>query len=197
VITSRHQLLMPSCLSTIFTLAHTSEVPPQAPAPVLQMWRGAAYIFFMTGLKGRGVIHLACIWVYLTSYVSSPSSSSLYIFRILLFFLSFQSSLLHPLVFFLILITSSSSSPFLPYPLHPSRLLSSLIIPSFTCSLFYTFLIFLFFLSFPCSLPHSSNPLPYPHIFLVFLSHLFLILTIHSSSHFYLSLKYLLLLLFL
>ncbi len=134
------------------------------------MWRGAAYIFFMTGLKGRGVIHLACTWVYLTSYTSLPHPPHLFI-SCSSFSLSYPSN---PL--FLILLSSFLNSPFsllifpiavytlsfpsssLPYSPHPLLVLSS--IPS---------LFFLFFLSSPCSLSYPPNPLLYPHLFSYFL----------------------------
>jgi hypothetical protein len=90
-----------------------------------------------------------------------------FLFLILPILSSLSSYLLsyppHPL-------SASSSSKFLTYPPHPFRLSLFLIHPILsTCLLFYTFLIFLFFLSSPCSLPHSSNPLPYPHLFSYFL----------------------------
>jgi hypothetical protein len=180
VITSRHQFLMPSCLSTIHPCSHLrgchhrrrrqscrcEEAPPIYFYDWLEVERCDSFGVYMS------VSHLLRIF---------PIPSSLYIFLILLSFLSFQSSLPYPLIFFFI---SPSSLRIYPHnsfsiilPILPI-FLYSFFTPSFTCLLFYTFLIFIFFLFSSCSLPHSSNPLPYPRLFLIFLSYLFLIFII-------------------
>jgi hypothetical protein len=180
---------MPSCLSTIHPCSHLRGCHHRRRRQSCRCEEAPPIYIFYDWLEGErcdsfgvymSVSHLLRIF---------PIPSSLHIFLILFSFLSFPFSLPYPLIL-LSSSLSSTSSYLLSYPLSSTLFkltlillilpvfLSSLFIPSFTCSLFYTFLIFLFFLSSSCSLPHSSNPLPYPKLFLIFFSHLFLILTI-------------------
>jgi hypothetical protein len=117
---------MPSCLFTIFTLAHTSEgATIGAGASLADVKRRRLYIFY-DWLEGErcdsfgvymSVSHLLRLFPHSPHLFISSSSFSL----------SYPS---HPPIFFLILhillssflsSPSSLSSPFLPYPPHPSR----------------------------------------------------------------------------